>query len=204
MKKRILYANLAGITLSVLTLSCTNYQEDNSEDKNTTEQSAAELQEDTETIIKRGEYLTTLMGCHDCHSPKKMGPQGPEIIPELMLSGYQGEELSAVFDSISIPPGFSAFFPDLTASYGPWGISYAANLTPDESGIKFWTEDQFKKALKEGKLKGLDDTRMLLPPMPWMNFKHISDEDVHAMFTYLQSIPAVENIVPQPRINPAP
>ena len=42
-----------------------------------------------EDYILRGEYLVTTIGCNDCHSPKRMGPRGPEIIPELMLSGYQ-------------------------------------------------------------------------------------------------------------------
>lgn len=181
-----------------LQTSCTDYA---ASKENQEETDIAAMQEDTEAVLKHGEYLVMTMGCHDCHSPKKMGPMGPEIIPELMLSGYHGDDLTPVFDSIPLPPGFAAFFPDLTASTGPWGISYAANLTPDETGIKFWTEEQFGKALKEGKYKGLDDTRMLLPPMPWMNFKNISDQDLHALFMYLQSIPPVENLVPLPRIN---
>lgn len=149
-------------------------------------------------LVKQGEYLVTIMGCHDCHSPKKMGPQGPELIPELMLSGYPAERGIPEFDSKLTDQGYAMMVPDLTAFKGPWGISFAANLTPDESGLQLWTEEQFKKAMKEGKFKGLDNSRPLLPPMPWFNFINIKDEDVHAIFTYLQSIQPVKNIVPQP------
>jgi mono/diheme cytochrome c family protein len=151
-----------------------------------------------EEIVKRGEYLVTIMGCNDCHSPKKMGPNGPEIIPELLLSGYPADRTLVKFDSPLIKEGFGMFYPDLTAAAGPWGVSFAANLTPDQSGIGTWTEEQFKKALMQGKFKGLDGTRMLLPPMPWFNYTELNDEDASAIFAYLKSIKPVINVVPQP------
>lgn len=154
--------------------------------------------ESNEEIVKQGEYLVGIMGCNDCHSPKQMGERGPEIIPELMLSGYPSERPIVDFDSKLIKEGFGMFYPDLTAAAGPWGISFAANLTPDETGIGNWTEEQFKKAMKEGKAKGLENGRMLLPPMPWTNFTQLRDEDAHAIFTYLKSIKPVSNIVPAP------
>ena len=92
---------------------------------------------------------------------------------------------------------------DLTAAVGPWGTSFAANLTSDESGIGNLTEEQFKRALTKGLYKGLEGSRPLLPPMPWQNFKDIKDEDVHAMFLYLQSTKPVANVVPAP-IPPVP
>ena len=61
-----------------------------------------------------------------------------------------------------------------------------------------WTEAQFKKALTDGKFKGFDNSRILLPPIPWTNYVGMNDEDIHAMFAYFQSIPAVDNIVPAP------
>lgn len=151
-----------------------------------------------ENIIERGEYLVNIMGCNDCHSPKRMGPNGPEIIPELMLSGYPSDRPVVNFDSDMIKEGFAMFYPDLTAAAGPWGITFAGNLTPHETGIGNWTEEQFKKALTEGKFKGLDNGRMLLPPMPWVNYAEMTDEDVHAVFSYLKSIEPVENLVPAP------
>ncbi len=151
-----------------------------------------------ESVIEKGKYLVGVMGCNDCHSPKKVGPNGPELIPELLLSGYPSDRPVVTFDSPMIKEGFGMFYPDLTAAAGPWGISFAANLTPDDTGIGSWTEAQFKKALTEGKFKGMDNGRMLLPPMPWMNFANIKDEDLHAMFMYLKSINPVENVVPAP------
>jgi hypothetical protein len=78
-----------------------------------------------------------------------------------------------------------------------WGSS-EAYLTPDETGIGNWTEEQFKKALTQGKYKGLDGGRMLLPPMPWVNYTKMADADVKAIFAYLKSIKPVNNLVPQP------
>ncbi len=150
-----------------------------------------------EDIVKRGEYLVKITGCNDCHSPKKMGAQGPEVIPELLLSGYPADRPIVKFDSKMLKSGFSMFYPDLTAAAGPWGVSFAGNLTPDDTGIGVWTEEQFKKALTQGKFKGLDGSRMLLPPMPWVNYTTMADADVKAIFAYLKSIKPVKNIVPQ-------
>jgi hypothetical protein len=151
-----------------------------------------------EDLIKRGEYLVQITGCNDCHSPKKQGADGPEIIPELMLSGYSANTPLPKADKNFLSSGFAAFAPDLTAAAGPWGISFAGNLTPDSTGISTWTEEQFKKALTQGKFKGLEGGRMLLPPMPWINYTKMADEDVKAIFAYLKSIKPVKNIVPNP------
>lgn len=151
-----------------------------------------------EEIVKRGKYLVAITGCNDCHSPKKMGAQGPEIIPELMLSGYPSDRPIVKFEDKMIKTGFAQFYPDLTAAAGPWGLSFAGNLTPDETGIGTWTEEQFKKALTQGKFKGLDGSRMLLPPMPWVNYVTMADEDIKAIFSYLKTLKPVKNIVPQP------
>ena len=148
--------------------------------------------------VKRGEYLVAIMGCNDCHSAKRMGAQGPEVIPELMLSGYPSDRPVAKFTDKMIKQGFAQFYPDLTAAAGPWGISFAANLTPDETGIGNWTEEQFKKALTQGKSKGLDGARMLLPPMPWTNYATMAETDVKAVFAYLKSLKPVSNLAPQP------
>ena len=39
-------------------------------------------------VVKRGEYLTAIGGCGDCHTPLKMGPKGPEPDTSRMLSGH--------------------------------------------------------------------------------------------------------------------
>jgi hypothetical protein len=40
--------------------------------------------------------------------------------------------------------------------------------------------------------------RDILPPMPWEMYKHMSDDEIAAIFAYLKTIPAVSNQVPPP------
>jgi hypothetical protein len=92
--------------------------------------------------------------------------------------------------------------PTLTAWSGPWGQSFAANLTPDKNtGLGIWTEDMFIKAIRTGKHMGT--SRDILPPMPWQAFAQMTDADLKGIFAYLQSIPAVTNHVPDPIPPPA-
>lgn len=148
--------------------------------------------------VERGAYLVNGMGCDDCHSPKKMGPQGPEVDPELRMSGHPADQPLAKVNDPSIIKDYALFAMSLTAAVGPWGTSYAANLTPDETGIGTWTEEQFLKAIREGKLKGMDNTRPLLPPMPWFMYKNLNDDDLKSIFAYLKTLKPVKNVVPAP------
>ena len=150
-----------------------------------------------DSLISRGRYLVTVMVCNDCHSPKKMGPMGPEIDTARMLSGHPSGNPVAKADP-RLTDSWILFNQDLTAFVGPWGTSFAANLTSDETGIGNWSEAQFFKAIREGKYKGMDNTRPLLPPMPWQMYTNASDEDLRAIFAYLKSTPPVENRVPAP------
>lgn len=146
-------------------------------------------------LIARGKYLTTVSGCHDCHSPKIMTPEGPEPDPERILSGHpKNEKLSNIITT----KDWVLFSNNLTAAVGPWGVSYAANLTPDETGIGNWTFKQFETAIRKGKYKGLEGGRSLLPPMPWQMFRNMTDEDLRSIFAYLKSIPPIDNLVPAP------
>jgi len=189
-QKKSLVSIVLGVALFVGISSCENVQKEIADDQVET----ASLNE--ENIILHGKYLVDVMGCNDCHSPKRMGPNGPETIKELFLSGYPSDRPIIDFDSPLLKEGFGIFYPDLTAAAGPWGISFAANLTPDETGIGNWTEAQFKVALRQGKYKGLEGSRNMLPPMPWYNYGKMTDEDIHAVYEYLQSIDPVENLVP--------
>jgi len=153
---------------------------------------------DSVQLIKRGEYLVNTIGCDDCHSPKKMGPRGPEVHMALRVSGYPATRPLQPADEEGLKSGWLLFGPDLTASIGPWGASFAANITSDATGIGNWSEAQFVKAIREGKSKGLDGTRPLLPPMPWQNFRKMSDEDLKSIYTYLKTTTPVKNIVPSP------
>jgi hypothetical protein len=151
--------------------------------------------------VERGHILVVGGGCHDCHTPKKLGPNGPEPDMDLMLSGHPERD--------GVPPPYKpvkgtkwtmAFNDDLTAWSGPWGVSFAANLTPDQNtGLGIWTEDMFLKALKQGKHMGAG--RQILPPMPWNWYGQLPENDLKAIFAYLKSIKAIANRVPVP-LNP--
>ena len=148
-----------------------------------------------DSMIKRGAYLVTIMGCDDCHSPKKLGPNGPEPDIDRRFSGHPADMPLGTINKAELK-SWILFNQSTTAFVGPWGVSYAANLTSDESGIGNWSENQFIKALREGKLKGLNNARPLLPPMPWPSFGKASDEDLKAIFSYLKSTKPIRNIVP--------
>lgn len=117
--------------------------------------------------VARGRYLVKIVGCADCHTP-----------------------------------GYFYGAPDTTRSLsgselgwkGPWGVSYARNLTPDpQTGISAWTESDIVTAIRTGKRP---DGRMLLPPMPWPDFSNLTDDDAMAIAKYLKSIPPVQHQVP--------
>ena len=145
--------------------------------------------------VERGKYLVTVVGCGECHTPHTLGPDGPEPDMAKMLSGHP--ESSA----LPPPPRFSGDGwiwggdGSLTAYAGPWGVTYAANLTPDENtGIGIWDEQMFIDTLRNG--RHMANGRPLLPPMPWQAFKEMTDDDLKAVYAYLRSIPAVSNRVP--------
>jgi mono/diheme cytochrome c family protein len=149
-------------------------------------------------LVERGRYLVTVAGCNDCHSPKNLTAMGPVPDETRLLSGHpQDQPLPAVDASMVGPGKWMLFNDDLTCAVGPWGASFAANLTPDkETGIGAWPEEMFVATLRNG--KHLGSGRPLLPPMPWPNLAQATDEDLKAMFAYLRSIPPVKNQVPAP------
>ncbi len=78
-------------------------------------------------------------------------------------------------------------------------MSYARNLTPDQAtGIGSWTEEQIVTAIRAGRRP---DGSPLLPPMPWPDFAHFTDDDAHAIAAFLKSIPPVSHKAPD-RIPP--
>lgn len=150
-------------------------------------------------LVERGRHLVTVGGCDDCHSPKVMSPNGPVPHPMKILSGHPAEAgTPAVPQGVLGPDRWVAMTTgDMTAWAGPWGISYAANLTPDPAtGLGGWTEELFIKTLRTGKHHGIG--RQILPPMPWPNYAQMSDDELKAIFAYLRSLPPVKNLVPQP------
>jgi len=150
-------------------------------------------------LIERGKYLVTLGGCNDCHSPKVMTPKGPAVDESKLLSGSPaGQPLPALPEGVLGPGKWGAVTSmDLTIWAGPWGVSFARNLTPDkETGLGSWNEAMFIKAFRTGKDMG--EGRPILPPMPWEMIGKATDADLKAIFAYLQSLPPVKNAIHDP------
>ena len=146
--------------------------------------------------VARGKYLVSTSGCHDCHTPWKMGERGPEPDMSRALSGHPQD--------MALPPPPKAEGPWImsaaatnTAWAGPWGISFTANLTPDpETGLGKWTQRNFTETIRTGRHMGRG--RQILPPMPIPVYRNFTDADLEAIFGYLQSLPAIRNRVPEP------
>jgi mono/diheme cytochrome c family protein len=152
--------------------------------------------------VRRGEYLVKFGGCNDCHTPFKMGPKGPEKDMSRMLSGHP-EQLEMP-PAPALPPGpwMATMSATMTSFAGPWGVSFAANLTPDkDTGLGNWTEQNFVETMRNGRHLGRG--RPILPPMPYPSVGGLTDPDLKAVFAYLRSIPPLKNRVPEPRPPPA-
>jgi hypothetical protein len=88
---------------------------------------------DRPSLVERGRYLTQVGGCHDCHSPKVFTEKGPLPDKTRLLSGHpQDLQLPPVRPTDGTPGDWILFNDHLTAAVGPWGISFAMNLTPDD------------------------------------------------------------------------
>jgi mono/diheme cytochrome c family protein len=119
------------------------------------------------TPLQRGEYIATIGGCNDCHTPGTFYGK-PDFTRRL-----SGSEL-----------GWR----------GPWGVSYARNLTPDgETGLGTWTNVEIERALRSGVRK---DGSPILPPMPWTEVATLTPEDMSSLIAYLKSLPPIHHKVP--------
>jgi Cytochrome c len=153
-----------------------------------------------QTQIERGKHLVDTSGCHDCHTPKRLGPRGPEPDMDRALSGHpENVKVSAPYAPAASSLWIAAATSDFTAWSGPWGVSFAANLTPDtNTGLRsgVWTEDLFIKAIRSGKHMGT--SRDILPPMPWPAYGLMTDDELRAIWEYLGTIRPTLNHVPDP------
>lgn len=76
----------------------------------------------------------------------------------------------------------------------PFGDVISSNLTPDpETGLGNWSNEDFWQALHHGKSR---DGRSLYPAFPYPSYSLVTRDDSDALFSYLQSIPAIKQAVP--------
>ena len=148
--------------------------------------------------VARGAYLVKLGGCGDCHSPKNFTAQGPVEYTTRLLSGHPAsEKVPAPPAELGLGGWVAACNPHMTAWVGPWGVSFAVNLTSDKkTGLGNWTEEQFIQAMRTGKHRGFG--RPILPPMPWFNLANASDDDLSAILAYLKTTKPIVNQAPEP------
>jgi hypothetical protein len=149
-----------------------------------------------ESQVQWGAHLVSICACNDCHTPKKFTEHGMEFDSSLLLSGHPSKMPPPEFDRKMMESKGLIGTNDLTAWVGPWGISYTANITSDQTGIGSWTEDQFLLCIREGKWKGLKNSRSLMPPMPWFTYRLMTDNELKAIFAYLKSTKPIENVEP--------
>ena len=153
--------------------------------------------------VERGKYLVMAIGCNDCHTPLKMGPKGPEPDMTRFLSGHPEQLQMPPAPKLAEGPWLWSGAATNTAFAGPWGVSYAANLTPERlTGLGIWSEDTFVKAIRTGRHFGV--ARPILPPMPWQAFRNLSDDDLRSMYAFLRTIKPIKNQVPDAVLAPPP
>lgn len=105
-----------------------------------------------------GEYLANIGHCMDCHTPR--GKNGMLIMSRLGAGGQV----------IKWPDGSEAVTP---------------NLTPDESGLKSWSDAQIERAIREGIDKNGNPLRRIMA-FDW--YKNIDAQDMSALIAYLRSL----------------
>ena len=139
------------------------------------------------TPVDRGKYLVNITGCHDCHSPKS---QGMTPDPARLLSGRPSTTPMPSKADNEVHASL-----DLTAWYGPWGQTVASNLTPDKAtGLpaRGYNEKTFLQTMRTGKKP---NGQSVQPPMPVEVYTNLSDDDLKAIWAYLQTLKPINNAV---------
>lgn len=121
--------------------------------------------------IAHGKYMITAAACGDCHTPMEKG----KAIAELELAG-----------------GFEFIMPNGT-------VCRSANLTPcKETGIGQWTVQEFVGRFNayrqnfEPHKVGEGEYNTI---MPWSYYANMKDEDIEAIYAYLQSLESTKHPV---------
>jgi mono/diheme cytochrome c family protein len=138
---------------------------------------SAEKIEATPARLARGKYLTENVSvCLDCHSDHLQTFAFP------VKPGTEGQG-GYVFDkNIGFP-----------------GVVAAQNITPDpETGLGKWSDGEILRAIREGVDR---DGNGLFPMMPYLHYRHMSDEDAKSIVAYLRTLKPIRNQVPEKRLD---
>ncbi len=148
-------------------------------------------------MAQRGKYLVDTLGaCGHCHTPRA----GAEYNMAMYLAGHPANEPYPRYNFSMMQQGiFILTSPQMSAFSGPFGTSFASNLTPDKvTGLGEWTEKMFIDAMRTGHHQGDTSNRKIFPPMPTKHYAQMNDTDLKAIWAYLRTIKPVKNEVNPP------
>lgn len=142
-----------------------------------------------EEPLARGAYLVQLGECLGCHTTStKSGDPRRELA---FGGGRRFVETRKGFGyELSPDPAFSDASPPAIGEGER--IVTTANLTPDPSGIPYYTPEVFIQTIRSGRVAGV---RKLSSAMPWIYFRRLTDDDLRAIFLYLQQVQPVQHHV---------
>jgi len=142
-----------------------------------------------DSAMARGAYLVHIGECVGCHTPST--PTGAPNRKLLLGGGRRFVETRKGYGYEVSPDPASENDSDPQLEPGE-RIVASANITPDASGISYYTPELFIQTIRTGKVGGV---RRLSSAMPWIYFRHLSDEDLRAIFTYLRGAAPVRHTV---------
>ena len=121
--------------------------------------------------IERGRYLAnTVSVCMDCHSKRDYSKfSGPLTEGTLGMGGDRFDQ------TVGMP-----------------GVFFARNITPE--GISRYTDGELFRVITTGVTK---EGRAMFPLMPYPYYSRMDPEDIYSIISYVRSIPAIKNEVPE-------
>lgn len=127
-------------------------------------------------LVGLGSYIVNAQGgCNDCHTCPSYKP-GHNPFPPPFGNAGDGQ-----FNNVGYLAG--------GVDFGPPGQTVtSANLTPDGSGKPAGlTLEQFEFAIRTGHDPIEHD---ILAVMPWPYYRFMTDRDLHAIYSFLSSVPS--------------
>jgi len=126
---------------------------------------------DPSDTVAYGGYLVASAGCVECHT--KVNDKG-QIIAGLEFAG--GREFNL-----------------------PWGVIRTSNITPDASGLGYWSREKFIRTFKQYQDSGYTSPKLTMSDfntiMPWTMYSRMTESDLASIYAYLKTIPPQKNEV---------